>query len=127
MPAAEITRPQSHARDRNHAHGSFATHARARSSAHTEIAVALMDCANVSLADNDPPNFGIGAVRFADPVLGGNGGCPRTSTSAALPSVERAHPSQVRHDRRSIGRVGHLTVPELEGLSWRTTGIGRAR
>jgi hypothetical protein len=37
MSAAEITRPQSHARDRNHAHGSFATHARARSSAHTEI------------------------------------------------------------------------------------------
>ena len=51
MSAAEITRPQSHARDRNHAHGSFATHARARSSAHTGIAVALMERADVTLAD----------------------------------------------------------------------------
>jgi hypothetical protein len=50
MSAAEITRPQSHARDRNHAHGSFATHARARSSPHTEIAVALIERANVTLA-----------------------------------------------------------------------------
>jgi hypothetical protein len=52
MSAEEITRPQSHARDRNHAHGSFATHARARSSAHTEIAVALLERAHVTLADN---------------------------------------------------------------------------
>src|SRR3954462_10711289 len=51
MSAAEITRPQSHARDRNHAHGSFATHARARSSAHREIVVAYMERANGTLAD----------------------------------------------------------------------------
>jgi hypothetical protein len=49
MSEAGITRPQSHARDRNQAHGSFAT--RAPSSAHTEIAVALMERVHVTLAD----------------------------------------------------------------------------
>jgi hypothetical protein len=46
-----MTRPQSQAHARNEAHGSFATQARARSSAHTEIALALMERAHVTLAD----------------------------------------------------------------------------